>query len=422
MKNRILLLMSLIIAISFTCDLAYAERKNLKPPALLSFSPEEYLDKEYKRELDELKALFKEHKNDRAAGKLSELVTIVRKSKSEKGIVEIRNEIEKYKGNKELFNKLGKKLEKIKTMIESGKFNKNQEGVDFKIDKANRKYIVSWDEKGKEVSKYVHMVPEMELSVEAEIVSKTEAGKKMMVYRYWIENGKHSKASFSELYLENLFPQAYILEKIKGKYGRMSRMFKKSETIMQDVSYPEGYVNYFIFFNYTISDEMLVTYKPGEKQEHPYELEEIEESLPGIVECGVSVSASEFNPSGGISAHTDPEMAVDIIRGLNLGPHRYRYRGKTIGPVPMPEAFDRGAFIDKIISYKDGSIEQGWIDKKPAIDFVNEGLLAIKSNPGDKDRIKEFIAELDEYYKKHQILSEAYALLKYNLEYLLSKM
>ena len=78
-------------------------------------------------------------------------------------------------------------------------------------------------------------------------------------------------------------------------------------------------------------------------------------------------------------------------------------------------------FMDQIISYNNQAINAGWIDKPPVIVFTKQGLDTIKNNPYDKEHINKFLAKLEEYYSKNMILSEAYVLLKYNLQYLLSK-
>ena len=50
-----------------------------------------------------------------------------------------------------------------------------------------------------------------------------------------------------------------------------------------------------------------------------------------------------------------------------------------------------------------------------------DGLEKIKADPEDKEEITRILAGIENYKKKGEILSEAYALLRYNLEYLMKK-
>jgi len=421
-KRFILLLLPILLIISFNY-IAYAERKILKPPMLLSFNSEEYLDKEYTQSLVELKEIFKKHRDNESLNFVSALFKTTRKDSSIKSVRDLSNEIKKYEQkNKYLFNELNSKITKVKNKIEEGSFNKHQTGVDFEADEKNRVYIISWDEDGREVIKRTPFVPEMKLVIESGYIPQNRDRREIKVYQYFIKNKEESKASFLQLYIENKFSQAYILNKIKSKHGGMSVSYKIKDNLILNVSYPEGYLNYFRFFISNATTEMLIKYNPGQQMDHPFELEEIEGSLPGIIECSVPVSDTEFNPNSVISAEDDIEIAATIVSGVSLGPHRYRYWGKTIGPVPIPEPFEQTRFIEQIISYTNQSISEGWIDKKEVIEYAKNELNKIKKSSNNKNLIKSFLEKIEEYYKKDMILSEAYVLLKYNLEYLLPKM
>ncbi|MBI4689270.1 MAG: hypothetical protein HY754_03235 [Nitrospirae bacterium] len=128
-----------------------------------------------------------------------------------------------------------------------------------------------------------------------------------------------------------------------------------------------------------------VNYHPGLRMEHPFELEEIEESLPGIIECYVPVSDIEFNPHSVMSSENSPEMAGDFLSTKPDTRTKYMYSGNTIGPVPISSPFDKTKFIDQIISYNDQSIEEGWIDKQEVIDYTKAELAKIKNNLHDKN-------------------------------------
>jgi len=401
---------------------AYSARKQLNAPPLLSFNPEEHLDEGYKQRLKEIEDELIKKGETKAVEKIKGIKKTLRKKKAKEKLKEVEKEIEKYKNiDREHYEKLREKIKEIREDIESRRFNKYKEGVDFEVDEANRQYIFRWDEKGKEVVKRTPFVPEMRLIVEAEYIPRQIEGKEVMMYRYWVENQKESKASFYKLYLESKFPQDYIKEKIMGRYGSMSRDVLKYDNIKQSLGYPGGYLNYFRFWNYDYIKDIVIDYHPGQKMEYPFELEDIEGSLPGIIECYVGLSPLDFNPDAGISAEEDPEMAVDILSAKEHGPYRYKYWGKTIGPVPIPEPFDRGEFIEQIIAYNKEAIEEGWIEGKEAVRLIMDGLEKIKADPEDKEEITRILAGIENYKKKGEILSEAYALLRYNLEYLMKK-
>lgn len=407
-------LFSLVIA----TNTAFADRKVLKEPEILSFDQEAQLSEDYKKALDGLRAEIKGLGDKKLIEKVEQLYKITRKKKVLATLAGIGGGLNKYKQkDPDRYDRISAVLKEVKWEVEEWRFARGRRGMDFQADKKNRRYILSWDKNGgKEVTRTVPMVPRMEVQVKAEYVSLLKDNEEVMAYRYWLENGKKSKGALVGLRLQSLFPITYVEE----KFGTLFSFHKRSETLKTTIKYPGGKANDFAFWSAIIQTGDLVEYPPGQPMEFPFELEEIEGGLPGIVECLVQVSG--YNPFDSLSPvppyEDEPSMATDLFAGRT----KFMYSGNTIGPVPIPDTFNSGEFIERIISYNEQSIEEGWNDRPPVIRFTREGLEKIKSAPGNKELINDFLAKLDDYKKRKQILSEAYALLKYNLEYLLSKM
>ena len=411
---------SIVVLLCFAVS-ANAERKDLSAPESLTFEVENYLSKSYKNNLDKAKGVFQKLNDAKLSSHLAELASTARREKALASLNGLKGAINRYKGKDEaLYKELLSVVEAIEKEVVSGTFIKFPEGASFKVDRANRQYILSWDNyEGQEVVKKTPFVGRMNLVLEASYVPMDRDGKEIMVYEYRIENRKGSESSFRELYLESKFPDSYVAGVMKNRYGRKVYTYKISKDRKLLVRAPVGYNKHIKLVHFDLAANLMTKYHPGEKMVDPYVLDEIEGALPGIVKAYVPLR--DFNPHRFISSERDPEMAAEILAEKPGERTKYMYRGNTIGPVPVPDLFSADGFIDKIISYNEQAIVEGWNDRPPVIRFTKEGLSKIKADPGNKERINEFLSKLDGYYGKKQILSEAYALLKYNLEYLLSK-
>lgn len=107
----------------------------------------------------------------------------------------------------------------------------------------------------------------------------------------------------------------------------------------------------------------------------------------------------------------------------------------SIGPGDPPEPFFALAFLDTLISYKHQALDLGWIKDKGIANSLDQKLdaakaqLEKKNNKAAKNILEAFINEVEALHKdggraqkdKH-LTSEAYALLKFNAEYLVSKL
>jgi hypothetical protein len=102
-------------------------------------------------------------------------------------------------------------------------------------------------------------------------------------------------------------------------------------------------------------------------------------------------------------------------------------QGSTIGPKDPPSPFVSLGFLDTIISYKHQAFSLGWIDNQGIVNSLDAKLDNAKKHL-EKGKttpainvLQAFVNEVEAQKDKH-VTSEAYALLKYNAEYLIAKL
>lgn len=151
--------------------------------------------------------------------------------------------------------------------------------------------------------------------------------------------------------------------------------------------------------------------------------------LPGIV---------DYYAEGDAPLPRCPEgMAVDFIPGYHdLTPYGPGIVGKTIGTTTPPADFKPIEFLDNIISMKHEAFSLGWIKNKGIEQSLDAKLDNAKkkleqgNNSAAKNILNAFINEVEAQgcatYEncpsgKH-LTPEAYALLKYNVQYLIEKL
>lgn len=99
-------------------------------------------------------------------------------------------------------------------------------------------------------------------------------------------------------------------------------------------------------------------------------------------------------------------------------------KGKTVGPVAVPEPFNSEEFLNNLISLKNESFKLGWIDNRMLSFRLGNRLKAIgkaineKNIPRAKDLTQSFIKEVAPLKDRH-LTPEAYYILKFNAQYLL---
>ncbi len=106
-----------------------------------------------------------------------------------------------------------------------------------------------------------------------------------------------------------------------------------------------------------------------------------------------------------------------------------KFYGWTVGPVAPPVAFGATDWIDTLSSYKHQSLALGWIKERGITTSLDQKLdnarqqLQQGDNKSAKNILEAFVNEVEALNKQgKQITSEAYALLKFNAEYLISRL
>jgi hypothetical protein len=117
-----------------------------------------------------------------------------------------------------------------------------------------------------------------------------------------------------------------------------------------------------------------------------------------------------------------PRKIEDLLKPLKKFPNNTVKR-KTIGPKDTPDPFTAKAFMDLIMIYLSQSDSLGWIKTKETFNKYNFTFEKAKTRLEQNDNPAS-IAILDsvltnvEAEKDNTLTSEAYALIKYNTEYL----
>jgi hypothetical protein len=121
-------------------------------------------------------------------------------------------------------------------------------------------------------------------------------------------------------------------------------------------------------------------------------------------------------------------MAPDSIPGYDdLTPYGPGIVGKTIGPVLPPEPFVAASFIDTLASYKHQAFALGWIKNEGIVTSLDQKLdnarkqIVRGKTTSAANVLKALVNEVEAQDEK-ALTSEAYALLKFNAEYLISKL
>lgn len=137
-------------------------------------------------------------------------------------------------------------------------------------------------------------------------------------------------------------------------------------------------------------------------------------SLPGVVRCWAQGYTDIVRLPG-----EAPESLTEVIPGLLDD----AVSGLTVGPVLVVEPFDPVVFTAKMAEYNLQSKSQGWIDGK-TVERVDAKLSAIRKAVQKKDYVDAYYMSrqlalfVDEDQIKKALSGEAYALVRFNAEYL----
>lgn len=155
--------------------------------------------------------------------------------------------------------------------------------------------------------------------------------------------------------------------------------------------------------------------------------------LPGLRRFVISPSynpkpAVEITPENedSVYMHTPEPTAEEDSVELALE-DSIKVRGWTIGPTAPPLDFTATSWIDTLASYKHQAVSLGWIDNRGIANSLDSKLdnarnkLAAGDSTAARNMLNAFVNEVEAQNGKH-LTSEAYALLKYNAEYLIDRL
>ncbi|MEW5767955.1 MAG: hypothetical protein AB1797_10090 [bacterium] len=194
--------------------------------------------------------------------------------------------------------------------------------------------------------------------------------------------------------------------------------YEDFEDAIVNVSSPEGWFagafSYIPILDWGGDPYYDKVIKPGEKQ-GGFSFQS--QGLPGIVKCYAEGYTELF-----VFSNFESECAEAAGPPLP-DPIENCVRGNTVGPIVPPEVFEPLSFLDNLISLKEQAYSLGWINNKGILNSLNQKLEAVRKNI-QKGKIKTaknilgaFINEVEAQKEKH-LSSEAYALLKFNAQYL----
>jgi hypothetical protein len=122
----------------------------------------------------------------------------------------------------------------------------------------------------------------------------------------------------------------------------------------------------------------------------------------------------------------DPNRTLSIAQMDSIR-EACKFSGWTIGPTAPTIDFSASSWLDSLVSYKHQALGLGWIDNQGIANSLDQKLDNAKSQlqrgntVAAKNTLQALINEVEAQKGKH-LTSEAYALLKFNTEYLISKL
>ena len=216
----------------------------------------------------------------------------------------------------------------------------------------------------------------------------------------------------------NLFSYNYTVRNDPESKQRINRFTVESKTDTITKTQPEGWVDrvHWVWDQEGWGTEVFYWNKP-------------KEILPGQ-------SLDSFK----IESPNLPFIALYVVRGENMLPLTTEYtsaedsadfvnnsvKGYTIGPSVLPYPFIQSDFLDTLLNYNTRSLELGWItnqttaDKYDSLFTLAKTQLQQNNNNAAKTTLQTVLQEVN-VDSTNNLTSEAYALLRYNTEYLITQ-
>jgi hypothetical protein len=146
------------------------------------------------------------------------------------------------------------------------------------------------------------------------------------------------------------------------------------------------------------------------------------ENLPGIGDANLRGKIGVTSVYGELSSKIS-----DKIKEIKFSPNTGFVRKKTVIPVSLPESFIPLNFLDTLLNYNQRSYEIGWITNQSTVNkytnYFNTAKTQLLENNNNAARttLQTVLQEVD-IDSTNNLTSEAYALLRYNTEYLVEQL
>ncbi len=204
--------------------------------------------------------------------------------------------------------------------------------------------------------------------------------------------------------------------------------FRRHFPALQEKIIPVGFPNSPKFWDGGITNNLTARFSGSELLIKPGEtlsgFTMMSKGVPGIRHC---IASPDFDIDILYPMTPDMPDTTYSFKQVDLDREAVKFRGLTIGPTAPPVNFVALDFLDTIISYKHQAFDLGWIDNQGIVnsldvklDNAKQHLEKGQTTPAIND-LQAFVNELEAQKDKH-VSSEAYALLKYNAEYLIQKL
>ncbi len=189
------------------------------------------------------------------------------------------------------------------------------------------------------------------------------------------------------------------------------------------------------------------------------------EDIPMLIKPGRSLAGFKLTVKSlpgvqdfQIQGHTDKDMVKmdlseeesDVAHSLQNPFKNNSFKGKTVGPDPVPEVINLAGLIDRLVSLKHQSASIGWLGNAKFVQKLDKRLdqakaaLARDKKKLARVRLSQFVHELTKAHKEHEkdhrdkheddhdkdkddhdkkfVNDEAFQLLKINAEFIIAKL
>lgn len=225
---------------------------------------------------------------------------------------------------------------------------------------------------------------------------------------------------------ENAYRYSYVLKNLPSSRRKLQSLYLETQASVRNVTAPDSswYSRAFTAYNREVfkasngwawADTLRgrAGLLPGEEASG---MSFLSSGLPSVVKCYVR----HYSSSVGVGEEMPRQLSAAIRRVGWKIPH-----GVTVGPLIPSERIHPAAFARKILGMLDVSVQQGWIESPSVAQEMRVllGNAAAAFDRGELERASDVLESLlkrVEEENQQTLLSEAYALLRFNVEFLLA--